>query len=73
MPKHVLAIGLDPSVADLTQLPGITPDLVRSFIDSVLERLRGQGYAVQSCLVDLGETAKAVTNGTSMRTGLIAW
>ena len=37
MPKHVLTIGLDPSVADLTQFPGVTPDLVRSFIDSELE------------------------------------
>ncbi len=27
-----------------------------------LERVRGLGYVVQSCLVDLGETAEAVTS-----------
>src|SRR5262245_1168212 len=61
MPKRVLALGLDPSFADFTQLPNLTPDLVRAFIDAQVDRLRGLGYAVDSCLVDLGETAEAVT------------
>ena len=61
MPKSVLALGLDPALADFSQMPGLTPDLVRAFIDAQLERLRGLGYEVDSCLVDLGETAEAVT------------
>jgi hypothetical protein len=60
MPKSVLALGLDPVFADFTQLPGLTPGLIKGFIDSQLARLRGLGYEVDSCLVDLGETAEAV-------------
>ena len=60
MPKSVLALGLDPGFADLTELRGLTPDLISAFIDSQLERLRGLGYEVDSCLVDLGETAETV-------------
>ena len=57
----VLALGLDPAFADFTEFPELTPDLIRAFIDSQLERLRGLGYEVVSCLVDLGDTAEAVT------------
>lgn len=60
MSKSVLALGLDPSFADFTEFPELTPDLIRAFIDSRLDRLRGLGYEVESCLVDLGETAEAV-------------
>ncbi|HUW54658.1 MAG TPA: hypothetical protein VMV99_14710 [Rhodanobacter sp.] len=56
----MLALGLDPDFADFSEFPGLTPDLVRAFIESRLERLRGQGYEVESCLVDSGETAGAV-------------
>ena len=56
----VLALGLDPHFADLTSMPNLTPDLVRAFIDSQLERLRALGYGVESCLVDSGQTAEAV-------------
>ncbi len=55
----VLALGLDPAVVDLSA-SGLTPDLVRAFIESELERLRALGYEVVSCLVDLGGTAEAV-------------
>ena len=61
MPKSVLALGLDPAFADFTEFPHLTPALIMSFIDAQLERLRRLGYDVQSCLVDLGETAEAVT------------
>lgn len=60
MSKNVLALGLDPAFADLSQMPGLTVDLIQTYIDSQLERLRGLGYEVESCLVDLGETAEAV-------------
>src|SRR4051812_14790919 len=56
----VLAIGLDPAFADFTQLPGLTPELVKAFIDAQLDRLRGLGYEVDGCLVDRGDTAEAV-------------
>lgn len=61
MSKSVLALGLDPAFADLSEFPGLTPDLVKAFIDAQLDRLRGLGYVVESCLVDAGETAGAVT------------
>jgi len=57
----VLALGLDPVFADYTKMPGLTPELVRAFIDSQLARLSDSGYEVESCLVDLGETAEAET------------
>jgi hypothetical protein len=60
MRKSVLALGLDPVFADFTQFPELTPDVIRAFIDSQLERLASLGYEVDSCLVDLGESAEDV-------------
>ncbi len=56
----VLALGLDPLFADLRPMPDLTPELVRSFIDSQLDRVRASGYEVVPCLVDAGATAEAV-------------
>ena len=61
MPKRVLALGLDPAFVDLSQMPGLTPALVLSYINAELDRLRGSGYEVTSCLVDTGATAEAET------------
>jgi hypothetical protein len=61
MSTNVLALGLDPELADYSQMPGITPALIRSYVDAQLERMRGLGYFVESCLVDAGETAEEVT------------
>ena len=61
MSRSVLALGLDPAFADFSEMPQLTPDLIMAFIDSQLDRLRSLGYEVESCLVDLGETAEAVT------------
>jgi hypothetical protein len=61
VPKSVLALGIDPAHADFAALPGLTPALIRAFIEAQLEQLRNLGYEVESCLVDLGETAEAVT------------
>ena len=58
----VLALGLDPEFVKLPNNPELTPALIRAFIEAQLERLRSLGYDVQSCLVDLGETAEAVTS-----------
>jgi hypothetical protein len=60
MSKHVLALGLDPIFVDLSEFPQFTPEVVRAFIDSQLQRLRALGYEVESCFVDLGDTAEAV-------------
>lgn len=56
----VLALGLDPNFVDLTSMPGLTPELVRAYIDSQLDRIRALGYDVDSCLVDSGNTAEGV-------------
>jgi hypothetical protein len=56
----VLALGLDPFSVDLRSMPGLTPELLQSFIDSQLERVRASGYEVVPCLVDAGATAEAV-------------
>jgi hypothetical protein len=61
MATNVLALGLDPRYTDYSEMPGVTPELVQSYIDMQLERLRGLGYYVESCLVDLGESAESVT------------
>jgi hypothetical protein len=58
--KTVLAIGIDPGFADLAAFPQFTPELVRSYIDAQIERLRELGFEVDRCLIDLGETAEAV-------------
>jgi hypothetical protein len=58
--KTVLAIGIDPSLVDYSAFPGLTAELVRSFIDTQIVKLRVAGYDVESCLIDSGETAVAV-------------
>ena len=59
--KTVLAIGIEPSFADFSAFPQLTPELVSHFIRAQVERLRALGYDADSCLIDLGETAEAVT------------
>src|SRR5690242_6155110 len=56
----VLALGLDPRLVDSKTISDLNPDVVRAFIDSQLERIRALGYEVDSCLVDLGDTAEDV-------------
>ncbi|MBR1195612.1 hypothetical protein JQ634_01545 [Bradyrhizobium sp. AUGA SZCCT0240] len=59
--KTVLAIGIEPSFVDFNAFPGLTPELVRNFIEAQIEILRALGYDAESCLIDPGETAEAVT------------
>jgi hypothetical protein len=59
--KTVLAIGIDPVFVDYTALPQFTPEMFRAYIDAQIERVRGMGYDVTSCLIDPGDTAAAVT------------
>jgi len=56
----VLALGLDPIFVDPQSMSGLNAEVVRTFIDAQLERIRGLGYEVESCLVDLGDTADVV-------------
>ena len=58
--RTVLAIGIEPSFADFDALPGLTPELVRNYIEAQIERLRALGFDAASCLTDLGDTAEAV-------------
>ena len=60
MPKKVLAIGIDPVFVDFTAMPQFTPAMFQCHIDAQLERLRAAGFDVESCLIDLGDTAEAV-------------
>ena len=62
MTKRVLALGLDPTFSDLGDMPQLTPEMIRAYIDSQLARVRDLGYEVESCLVDSGETAEAVVS-----------
>jgi hypothetical protein len=61
MPKKVLAIGIDPVCVDFTAMPQFTLQMFQNYINTQLERLRAAGFDVESCLIDLGETAEAVT------------
>lgn len=61
--KTVLAIGIDPAFADLSAMPGFTADMVRTYLDSQINRIREFGYEVESCLIDLGDTAETVVTG----------
>jgi len=56
----VLALGLDPTFVDPKAMGGFSPEIVRAYIEAQLEQIRGLGYQVDSCLVDLGDTAEAV-------------
>ena len=56
----VLALGLDPQFVDPKAMGGFAPDVVRAYIDAQFDRIRTLGYEVDSCLVDLGDTAESV-------------
>lgn len=60
----VLALGLDPNFADVASMPGLTPELVRTYLDSQVQRIRALGYDVDNCFVDSAATAEAVLKDT---------
>lgn len=59
MAKRVLAIGVEPGSVDYSAMPQLTPELVRNYVEAQLLRLRGLGFEVTSCLIDLDATAEA--------------
>lgn len=58
--KAVLAVGMDPAFADLSVMPGFTPLMVRSYLETQINRIREFGYEAESCLIDKGDTAEQV-------------
>lgn len=58
--KAVLAIGLDPAFVDLSAMPGFTAEMVRTYLESQVNRISELGHKVQSCLIDTGATAEQV-------------
>ena len=58
--KNVLAIGLDPTFADFSAFPHLTPELIRSYIEAQVQTLRDKGFEAESCWVDKGDTAESV-------------
>ncbi len=43
MKKTVLAIGIDPSLVDFSAFPGLTPELVRNYIEAQIESFARSG------------------------------
>ena len=55
----VLAIGLDPRLADYSAMPQFTPELVRAYIDAQIERVRDLDFDVDAYLIAPGESGEA--------------
>jgi hypothetical protein len=58
--RSVLVIGLEPTLVDYADFPGLDASKVLAALKADRERLNGLGYDAQLCLIDLGETAEAV-------------
>lgn len=69
--KKILLIGIDPKLIDFsiyaTIAPGWDANRVKTAAQDANKRLLELGYEVQSCLVDLGETAEGVVSDTLSR------
>ena len=55
-----MAIGIDPADADLSALPGFTPEMVRAYLQNQIDRVDEYGHEAVSCLIDTGATAEGV-------------
>ncbi|MGN6770758.1 MAG: hypothetical protein ACTHJQ_13080 [Rhizobiaceae bacterium] len=49
--KKVLAIGLDPKQADLSQFPELSAEIVASYIKQQIDRVGELGFEVVDCLI----------------------
>jgi hypothetical protein len=67
--KKVLLIGIDPKLIDfnLSTATGWDANGIQAAAQDASKRLMDLGYEVQSCLVDLGETAESVLSDTLSR------
>src|ERR1044071_8252239 len=62
--KSVLVVGLDPTLIDFSDPgypPGMNAEKVFAGVKASEDELTRLGYDVQTCLIDFGETAEAVT------------
>ena len=58
--KSVLIIGFEPTLLDYSTLPDLDAAKVMAALKADEAHLRGLGYEVELCLIDLGKTAEAV-------------
>jgi hypothetical protein len=68
--KKVLMIGIDPKLIDfskITTATGWDAKRIQAAGQDANKRLMELGYEVQSCLVDLGETAESVVSDALSR------
>jgi hypothetical protein len=67
--KKVLGIGIDPKLIDsnLATTTGWDTNRVKLAVQDANNRLTELGYELQTCLVDLGETAESVVSATLSR------
>jgi hypothetical protein len=67
--KKVLGIGIDPKLIDsnLATTTGWDTNRVKLAVQDANKRLTELGYELQTCLVDLGETAESVVSATLSR------
>lgn len=49
--KRVLAIGLDPIHADLSQFPEFSAEVVAAYVKQQIDRVREMGFEVVDCLI----------------------
>jgi hypothetical protein len=67
--KKVLILGIDPKFIDvnLATSTGWDANRVKAVAQEANNKLREQGYEVQNCFVDFGETAESVVSDTLSR------
>ena len=67
--KKVLGIGIDPKLIDsnLATTTGWDTNRVKLAVQDANKRLTELGYELQTCLIDLGETAESVVSDTLSR------
>jgi hypothetical protein len=58
--KSVFIIGFEPTFLDFATIPDLDAAKVTAALKADEARLRGLGYEVELCLIDLGETAETV-------------
>jgi hypothetical protein len=58
--KSVLVIGFEPTLLDYATIPDLDAAKVMAALKADEARLRGLGYEVELCLIDLGKTAETV-------------
>jgi len=58
--KSVLLIGFEPTLLDYATIPDLDAGKVTAALKADEARLRGLGYEVELCLIDLGQTAAKV-------------